>query len=68
MASRDNNLLNSCSQSRGSLNNCAIKGNKISKLFLSLTADRNPPDVLQKRVEYGNWFMGHAVRKSHCYL
>ncbi|XP_067039961.1 uncharacterized protein [Acropora muricata] len=31
------------------------------KLARSLPADRNRPDVLQKRVEYGNWFMGHAV-------
>ena len=26
-----------------------------------LPADRNRSDVLQKRVEYGNWFIGHAV-------
>ena len=31
------------------------------KLARSLPADRNRPDVLQKRVEYWNWFMGHAV-------
>ena len=31
------------------------------KLARPLPADRNRPDVLQKRVEYGNWFMGHAV-------
>ena len=30
------------------------------KLARPLPADRNRPDVL-KRVEYGNWFMGHAV-------
>ncbi|XP_067050270.1 uncharacterized protein [Acropora muricata] len=32
-----------------------------AKLARPLPADRNRPDVLQKRVEYGNWFMGHAV-------
>ena len=31
------------------------------KLARPLPADRNRPDILQKRVEYGNWFMGHAV-------
>ncbi|XP_067032054.1 uncharacterized protein [Acropora muricata] len=31
------------------------------KLARPLLADRNRPDALQKRVEYGNWFMGHAV-------
>ena len=31
------------------------------KLTRPLPADRNLPDVLQKRVEYENWFMGHAV-------
>ena len=31
------------------------------KLARPLPADRNFPDVLQKRVEYGNWSMGHAV-------
>ncbi|XP_068712974.1 uncharacterized protein [Montipora foliosa] len=31
------------------------------KLARPLPADRNHPDVLQNRVEYGNWFMGHAV-------
>ena len=31
------------------------------KLARPLPADRNRPDVLQKRVEYGNWFMVHAV-------
>ena len=31
------------------------------KLARPLPVDRNRPDVLQKRVEYGNWFMGHAV-------
>ena len=31
------------------------------KLARPLPADKNRPDVLQKQVEYGNWFMGHAV-------
>ncbi|PFX18414.1 hypothetical protein AWC38_SpisGene17218 [Stylophora pistillata] len=31
------------------------------KLVRPLPADRNRPNVLQKRVEYENWFMGHAV-------
>ena len=31
------------------------------KLARPLPADRNRPDVLQKRVDYANWFMRHAV-------
>ena len=31
------------------------------KLAGPLPADRNRPDVLQKRVDYANWFMRHAV-------
>ena len=31
------------------------------KLARPLPADRNRPDVLQKQVEDGNWFMGHTV-------
>ena len=31
------------------------------KLTRPLPADRNRPDVLQKRVDYANWFMRHAV-------
>ena len=31
------------------------------KLARPLPADRNRPDVIQKRVDYANWFMGHAV-------
>ena len=31
------------------------------KLSRPLPADRNRPDILQNRVEYGNWFMDHAV-------
>ena len=38
----------------------ALEG-MLVKLARPLPADRNHPDVLQKRVEYGNWFMGHAV-------
>ena len=31
------------------------------KLARPLSADRKRPDVLQKRVDYANWFMRHAV-------
>ncbi|XP_074629412.1 uncharacterized protein LOC141887005 [Acropora palmata] len=31
------------------------------KLVRPLQADRNCPDVLQKRVDYANWFMHHAI-------
>ena len=31
------------------------------KLARPLPADRNRPDVLNKRVDYGTWFMDHAV-------
>lgn len=31
------------------------------KLARPLPAERNRPDIIQKRIEYGNWFMGHAV-------
>ena len=35
------------------------------KLVRPLPADRNRPDVIQKRYDYANWFMGHAV-VNHC--
>lgn len=35
------------------------------KLARPLPADRNRPDVIQKRCDYANWFMGHAV-VNHC--
>ena len=35
------------------------------KLARPLPADRNRPDVIQKRYDYANWFMGHAV-VNHC--
>ena len=38
------------------------------KLARPLPADRNRPDVLQKRVEYGNWFMGYAVVKHTVFI
>ena len=31
------------------------------KLISSLPADRNKPDVLNKRVDYTTWFINHAV-------
>ena len=37
-------------------------------MFLSLTADSNRPDVLQKRVEYGKRFMGHAVVNNTVFI
>ena len=35
------------------------------KLVRPLPADRNRPDVLNKRVDYTNWFMNHAIVR-HC--
>lgn len=35
------------------------------KLARSLPADRNRPDVLNKRVDYATWFMNYAVVR-HC--
>ena len=35
------------------------------KLVRSVPADRNRRDVLQRRQEYGNWFMNHAIMR-HC--
>jgi len=37
------------------------------KLVRPLHADRNRPDVLNKRVDYANWFMNHAIVR-HCVL
>jgi len=31
------------------------------KLASPVPADRNRPDVIQNRLDYANWFMGHAV-------
>ena len=31
------------------------------KLARPPPAERNRPDVIQKRVDYANWFMGHAI-------
>ena len=39
----------------------ALKGMLYRVKAGPLPADRNRPDVLQKRVEYGNLFMDHAV-------
>ena len=35
------------------------------KLVWPVPADRNRRDVLQRRQEYGNWFMNHAIMR-HC--
>ena len=35
------------------------------KLVRPVPADRNRRDVLQRRQEYGNWFMNHAIMR-HC--
>ena len=37
------------------------------KLARPLPADRNRPDVLNKRVDYATWFMNYAVVR-HCVL
>ena len=31
------------------------------KLAKPVPADRNRPDVIQKRLDYANWFIGHAT-------
>ena len=38
------------------------------KLAKPLPDDRNRPDVLQKRVDYANWFMRHAVVKHSIFV
>ena len=38
------------------------------KLARPLQADRNRPDVLQKRVDYANWFMRHAVANHSIFV
>ena len=35
------------------------------KLARPVLADRNRRDILQRRQEYGNWFMNHAIMR-HC--
>ena len=35
------------------------------KLVWHVPADRNRPGILQRRQEYGNWFMNHAIM-CHC--
>ena len=35
------------------------------KLVRPVPADRNRRDILQRRQEYGNWFMNHAIMR-HC--
>ena len=35
------------------------------KLVRPVPADRNRPDVLQRRQEYANWFMNHGIMR-HC--
>ena len=35
------------------------------KLVRPVPADRNRRDILQRRREYGNWFMNHAIMR-HC--
>lgn len=38
------------------------------KLARPLPADRNGPDVLQKRVDYANWFMHYAVANHSIFV
>ena len=35
------------------------------KLVRTVPADRNRPDVLERRREYANWFMNHSIMR-HC--
>ena len=37
------------------------------KLVRTVPADRNRRDILQRRQEYGNWFMNHGIMR-HCVL
>ena len=38
------------------------------KLAESLLADRNRPDVLDRRQQYANWFMNHAVLRHTVFV
>ena len=38
------------------------------KLARPVPADRNRPDVIQKRLDYANWFMGHAVANHSVFI
>ena len=38
------------------------------KLARPVPADRNRPDVIQKRLDYANWFMGHAVMNHTVFI
>ena len=38
------------------------------KLVRPLPADRNRPDVLNKRVDYANWFMNHAIVRHSVFV
>ena len=38
------------------------------KLARPLPVDRNRPDVVQKRVDYANWFMRHAVANHSIFV
>ena len=38
------------------------------KLARPLPAERNRPDVIQKRIDYANWFMGHAVLNHSVFI
>ena len=36
--------------------------------FFSFPADRNRPDVLDRRQQYANWFMNHAVLRHTVFV
>lgn len=38
------------------------------KLARPVPAERNRPDVIQKRLDYANWFMGHAVVNHNVFI
>ena len=38
------------------------------KLVRPVPADRNRRDVLQRRQEYGNWFMNHAIMRHRVFI
>ena len=38
------------------------------KLARPVPAERNRPDVIQKRLDYATWFLGHAVVKHSVFI
>ena len=47
-----------------------LEGMLFREMVRPLPADRNRPDVIQRRADYANWFMRHAVvvRANSCQI